>query len=273
MHVRRLISTGVLVSMVVITSNPSDVGAQSQAGGLPAVSERVSVLERLAVTLQTAVTSLQTQVTVLQTANNDLKKALDAEAAARTAADNALRAALDQEASTRETADTNLSLALVTERLQRIGTDEELRGLISNARGQAFSTFRNHASLINGATALVGKVGPLPAGNYLIIAKATVLNFDNNAVWDCFLRRDDGVSVDSTSTGTAAHEFLDDLGPDHSNIVNVGLTSMPAPGSVNMFCGSREAGSEIFNIAMTAVQVGQATIACPDLAFRCPGDE
>ena len=107
--------------------------AQSQAGGLPVVSDRVSVLEGVAANLQTAVTTLRTEVTVLQNTNTELKNALDAERTARIAADNALQAALNQKATTRETQDGNLELALVVEHAQRANTDLKLRGLINNA--------------------------------------------------------------------------------------------------------------------------------------------
>jgi regulator of replication initiation timing len=281
MHVSRCIGVAVLVAVFMIVSGQGGARAASQAGGLPAVSDRVSVLERIAATLQTAVaslqtqvttlkthvTTLQTQVTTLETANTGLQNALNAETAARIAADNALQAALNQEATTRKAQDDNLVSALLNEGLRRISADAELRGLINNARGQAFSTFRRNAQLVNGATALVGAVGPLPAGNYLVTAKATVSNSDDDASWDCFLQRDDKVAIDSTGAGTSSDSHF-------ATIVNVGLTSLPSAQSIKMFCGTFGgiAGSQLFDIAMTAVQVGDATIACPDLTFRCPGE-
>jgi hypothetical protein len=87
----------------MIVSGQGGARAASQAGGLPAVSDRVSALEGIARTLQAAVTALQTQVTTLQTANanlqsslNNLQTALNTETAARTAGDTTLQAAVTQ---------------------------------------------------------------------------------------------------------------------------------------------------------------------------------
>jgi hypothetical protein len=261
----------ILAALFVMMPGAKDARAESQAGGLPSVSGRVSVLEGIAATLQTVVTTLQTQVTALQTANTGLQNALNAETAARIAADNALQAALNQEATTRKAKDDSLEVALITEGFARINTDVELRGLINNARGQAFSTFKSHAVLVHGASALVGSVGPLPPGSYLIVAKASVSNADHNAVWSCELHRDDGTIIDRSTTGTSSLGLTDDLGPNWSNIAHVVLTRLTSEMKVNMFCETRENDSELFDIAMTATQVGQATIACPDVSgANCP---
>jgi len=121
--------------------------------------------------------------------------------------------------------------------------------------------------LVQGAFALVGSVGPLPAANYLITAKATVENFIHDGPFDCFLRRDDGVEIDSTVTSTSTDSPF-------ASVVNAGLTSLTAAQSVNMFCGTFGgiSGSDVSDVAITAVQVGEATIGCSDLAFRCPGE-
>src|SRR5262245_54182424 len=60
-------TAAMLVVTASLVSISSFAGAQSQAGGLPAVSARVSALEGVAATLQTAVTTLVNQVTALQT--------------------------------------------------------------------------------------------------------------------------------------------------------------------------------------------------------------
>ena len=47
MHVSHLIGVVVGVGVLVITSGPDSARAQSQTGGLPAVSDRVRVLEEI----------------------------------------------------------------------------------------------------------------------------------------------------------------------------------------------------------------------------------
>src|SRR5262245_53251474 len=103
MAMKRLLSLATIVSLC-LGGLFAMAEAQSQAGGLPDVSARVSILEGIATTLQNQVTTLQTeatglrnQVTVLQTANTNLQNAFDAETAARVQGDNALRAAVDSE--------------------------------------------------------------------------------------------------------------------------------------------------------------------------------
>jgi hypothetical protein len=132
-------------------------------------------------------------------------------------------------------------------------------------RWSAFSTFTKKAVLVNGASAFVAAVAPLPPGDYLVTAKATVRNFDNDAVWDCFLLRDDGVEIESSGSSTSTDSAF-------ATIVNVGLTSLPFEQTIKMGCGNigRVPDSELSDISMTAVQVGRATIACPDLSGgRC----
>ncbi len=45
-------------------------------------------------------------------------------------------------------------------------------------------------------------MGPLPAGNYVVIAKAAVENLDHTAQWLCSLLLDNDAPVDSTDTHT-----------------------------------------------------------------------
>jgi len=255
----------------------SPASADSQSGGLPDVSARVLVLEGIATTLQTLVATLQSNVTTLQsnvaslqTANTTLQNALNTEIATRLAGDNALQAALTQEASARSAADTAAISAIFQEALTRKTEDDALRSALLASRGKAFSIFNHNATLVNGARAVVGSLGPLPAGNYMVTSRASFLNFRNNAVWDCQLVRNDGVFIDAAFSGTESKSAFEDFGPSEGNIVNVTLTTLGAGGSVKMFCATDVAGSELFDIAMVAVQVGEASIACPDLAFACP---
>ena len=262
----------------------SPANAESQAGGLPEVSARVFVLEGIATTLQTLVATLQSKVAglqsnvatlqsnvaSLQTANTTLQNALNTEIATRLAGDNALQTALTQEASARSAADTVAISAIFQEATTRRTEDDALRSALLDSKGKAFSIFNHSATLVNGARAVVGSLGPLPAGNYMVTSRASFLNFRNNAVWDCQLVRNDGVFIDGAFSGTESKSSFEDFGASEGHIVNVTLTTLGAGGSVKMFCGTDVAGSELFDIAMVAVQVGEASIACPNLAFACP---
>src|SRR5262245_22717574 len=168
MHLRHRIGVAMLAGVFVIMLGPSGAWAASQAGGLPAVSDRVSVLEGIVATLRTAVTTLTAQVTALQTANTGLQNALNAEIAGRTAADTALKNALDQEAAKRANDDSSLQTALNIEKEQRIQGDNALASEIGSG-GKAFIVKRDEdVFLPNGDRAIVAAL-PLPAGSYFLL--------------------------------------------------------------------------------------------------------
>jgi hypothetical protein len=263
-------AVGVLIGLFVTVAGPGAAWAQSQAGGLPAVSARVATLEGVAATLQAAVaslltqitglqaqvTGLKTQVTGLETANTDLQNALTSETAARTVSDAALQA------------------SIVLEGQRRLTADTELRNLIASAKGPAFSSFNRKADLVNGAGATVGTLGPMPPGNYLVVAKAAVQNFKNDAGWFCNLLRADGAPIDGTFASTESRGIGEIVSLSETNLTNVAVTTLTVEGSLKMVCGTHNgaAGSTVFDIAIAAVQVGAATIGCPDLSFLCPGE-
>src|SRR5262245_20233172 len=189
MHVHRRIRTTILTfSFVSILGGSSVALGQSQAGGLPVVSDRVSALEKTAATLQGAVASLQTsvqtlqtQVTVLQNSNTALENDLNAERAARTAADTSLQKALSQEAAARADGEAFLESALNLESVARINADNAFASQI-NTRGKAFATRVERTFLVNGQRATVAQL-PLPAGSYFVLAKAVLRNQDHDSHW------------------------------------------------------------------------------------------
>jgi hypothetical protein len=248
MHMPRFISVLVLVSVFVIMSDPGGARAESQAGGLPAVADRVSVLEGVATTLkasvailQTQVTTLRTTVTTLETDNTDLKSALAAETAARAAEDSTLRGLLFQEALDRITAGINLS--------NRIQAVEALIG----ATGKFFDV-KTSGGLVNGANATVATLGPLPPGNYLVIGRAFVENFIHDTLWFCNLLNPAGFNIDGTATSTQSVGFT---GNALSSMTMAGFARLTTSGPVTMECASDESGSDLPDIHLLAVQVGQ----------------
>jgi hypothetical protein len=241
----------VLVLGLVATSSP--VGAESQEGGLPGLSARLSVAEQVASALGSTILSLQGQVTSLQSA-------LSAESAARAAADAALQTALTQEAAARKSQDD-------AEAAERTADVKQLRDLIDGAGSKAFSAFKSQSVLQNGASGLVGSVGPFPAGNYAVMAKAVVQDFEPNTSWSCELRTDDGRAIDRTAGFTTLNTGNAQM------IENIALATLTAAGSIRMICETHVSGpscgasscSSLFDIAMIAVQVADVQIGCPDV--------
>jgi len=231
-------------------SGPTGAQAQSQAGGLPAVSDQVSRLEGVATTLQTAVTTLTTQVTTLrttvttlQTDNVDLQSALTAEIAARQAADDALHTLLFQEVVNRAKGDLDLGA--------RISNVEALVG--AGASGKFFQ-IRTTGSLVNGARATVATLGPLPPGNYLVIGRVDVENFDHDALRICSLQHPSELLViDASQTSTRSVGLT---GSPLASITMAGIARLTVSDPVTMDCESGESGSDLGDIRLLAVQIG-----------------
>jgi hypothetical protein len=194
-----------VTSLVVALSGPLVARADSQAGGLPAVADRVSALEAAVTSLQIANTNLQNALTAetaartagdnaLQAANTSVQNALNAEIAARSAGDSALQAAntnlqsaLNAEIAARSAGDSALQAAIGQEAAARQSADSALSAALSTAKGKAFQTFVPNFGLVNGNEAVVATLGPLPPGDYFVIARATVRNASHDAAWFCFL--------------------------------------------------------------------------------------
>ncbi len=262
---------------LVALSAPLGAFADSQAGGLPTLADRVTVLETSVSTLQNAVTSLQATVANLQSANANLQTALNAEIAARIAGDNALQSALaslqtalNAEITARIAGDVALQSALATETANRQSGDASLNSSIQDLRvkglgAKVFSTSVDQAEVPNGDLTTVATLGspaaPLPPGRYLVTSKANVFNFNHNADWDCFL------GVDPTGGGTffnfdviSASTESNGLNATNDNAVVAleGIVTVPDSGpggQVRLQCLSREPGSTVFAIQVVALQV------------------
>ncbi|PWU25209.1 MAG: hypothetical protein C5B48_02485 [Candidatus Rokuibacteriota bacterium] len=241
----------VLAAALVITSDPGGARAQSQAGGLPTLADRVSILEGVATTLKSTVTTLQTQVktldstvTTVQTTNADLQSALAAEVAARQAADDALRALVAQVALDRLKGDVDLTT--------RISNLEAEVGDLANSVTGKFFDVKTLGGLVNGALATVATLGPLPPGNYLVIGRASVQNFIHDTTWFCTLNDPTGNNIDDSVTST---QFLGFSG-HQSSLTMAGIARLASSGSVRMECQTGESGSDLPSVHLLAVQVG-----------------
>lgn len=249
MPVLRRVRVMVLAGVIVVVSSSGAARAQSQTGGLPLVSDRVSALEEVAASLKTAVTTLQTQVTVLQTANTGLQNALNAEIATRAAADTALRTAdadlqdaIDLETFARRAADTvtGNTVAALSSRID---------GLASV--GKAYEKEVRSTFLVNGALGTLAVLDGLPAGRYVVIAKALVENVDHDADWTCYLLRGDLSFPDTLdiSAATTASGFIE----NHSNVALAAVATLPAPGSFKIQCFTLVASSTLRWVKIVAI--------------------
>jgi len=229
-----------------------------ETGGLPAVDARVKVLEGLVAAQQSALTALRNDVTGLQTANTALQNALNQEAAARGAADADLQAAVNAERASRIAGDGALQSALNQEAAARAAADQQLQASISSSGPRVFATLTVNTNLVNGV-GTVGQLGPLPAGNYVVVAKANVNNPDHTVQWLCELLLDNNTILDSTDTHTHNHGALDSRAISLGHDVNVAAFTLASSSSVRMTCSTGEANSFLSNIQIVAIKVGDIT--------------
>jgi hypothetical protein len=269
-----------VASLLVALSGPLVARADSQAGGLPAVADRVSALEAAVTSLQIANTNLKNALnaetaartagdSALQAANTSVQNALNAEIAARSAGDSALQAAnanlqsaLNAEIAARSAGDSALQAAIGQEAAARQSADSALSAALSTAKGKAFSTFVPNFGLVNGAEAVVATLGPLPPGDYFVIARATVRNASHDAAWYCFLELDNIVPLDDVREGTEEFGLFEGaaFATSYGNLTNIRVTTALAPsGTVRMKCSTHVAGSDLLGIRIIAIELGGRT--------------
>jgi hypothetical protein len=171
------------IGAVLLVSASGAVFAEPQAGGLPALADRVVALEA---------------------ANANLKAALDAEVAARQAADAALQNAINAEMAARTAADTGIQNAINGEVAARIAADNAESAARQSADGALWTTVNNATSRLSYLEAAVfaarlnvwhsyaggivvgnhdtriAVVYPSEPGMYVINAKVTLRNRDGD---------------------------------------------------------------------------------------------
>ena len=247
--VRKIVVAAAAVSITIFCS--AGRADDSQAGGLPALADRVLALEA-------ATTSLKAIVAELQAANANLQAALAQETAARTAADSALQAV-----------DSTLQTKLDQEAATRKAKDDALQSSLTTVTVKAYQVSHDHVGLVHGDRTVVADTGPLPGGNYFILGKVTADNGLHSVPWTCDLQRDDGVYIDQTSGGTSNDAFVSFL--TDTPILNTAVLVLTNGASVHMACMTHEiAGSDTFDVRLIAIHVPEATFDCPDLSQPCP---
>jgi len=244
-----------MASVSMVCWGPERAPAQ-ETGGLPAVDARVKVLEALVAAQQTALAALQSSVNSLKAADTALQNAISQETNARSAADANLQAAVTQEAATRSSGDSALQSAITQEAAARVAADQQLQAAIGP---KVFYSFKQDTFLVNGETGAVGRVGPLPAGRYVVIAKANVQNQDHTVQWLCGLHLDNGQAIDSTDTHTFSHGALDSRAISLGHDTNVTALVLSSPSSVTLLCRTGEPSSLLSWVQMVAIQVGDIT--------------
>jgi Skp family chaperone for outer membrane proteins len=249
--------------------------AQSQAGGLPDVSVRVQVLETQTKALETQTKALETQVTTLKTEakaletrvntlqsdNAALQTALSKEVETRQAADTEVIAALSKEVQQRQAADTEVTAALSKETAERTTADTALSNSTSdleeqlNVFGKVFAVSVPSTFLVNGQLGTVATLAPMPAGRYLVIAKAVVENDIHDSGWACLLFRNaehlTSDVLDHSSARTESGPFRLARG----TVSMVAVATLSEPGSFRMDCSTDENGSDLFGVKIVAVSV------------------
>jgi hypothetical protein len=125
---------------------------------------------------------------------------------------------------------------------------------------RAFQTDKAFAALEFGARAPVAELA-LPAGNYVVMAKADVFNSSDDIFWICELLRggSDGVRLDMTFTNTESAG----VNANNSNaaLSLEAVTRLDAVGKITMTCegvptlGADGAGSVVHHIKIIATQV------------------
>jgi hypothetical protein len=260
---------------LVALSAPFSAFADSQAGGVPSLADRVTILESSVTTLQTALTNLQTTVTNLNTTlvkiqsdNTALQSALNAETANRVAGDAALRKDLNAEISDRFTMGFLIESNVVTETNDRKSADADLNNLIQNLKtsglgAKVFATTVGHSDVPNGNLTTVAVLGstaaPLPAGRYLLVAKGNVYNPDHNAFWGCYLHQVGGPILPLINTIDSVVVATESDGINASNAAEAfaltGVVTLTQPGQIEMACESGEASSTVDNMQIIALQV------------------
>jgi Skp family chaperone for outer membrane proteins len=253
--------------------------AESQAGGLPDVSVRVQVLETQTKALETQTKALETQVNTLQSDNAALQTALSKEVEQRQAADTEVTAALSKEIQQRQAADTEVTAALSKEVQQRQAADTEVTAALSketaermtadtalsnstsdleeqlNVFGKVFAVSVPSTFLVDGQLGTVATLAPVPAGRYLVIAKAVVENDIHDSGWACLLFRNaehlTSDVLDHSSARTESGSFRLARG----TVSMVAVATLSEPGSFRMDCSTDEKGSDLFGVKIVAVSV------------------
>jgi hypothetical protein len=122
-----------------------------------------------------------------------------------------------------------------------------------SAFGKAYEVTVLSTFLINGQLRTLAVLDGLPAGRYLVIAKAIVQNAIHDTGWHCRLLRnnDQFPNILDRTEATTESGIID----NSSNVTLTGIATLPAPGSFRVDCFTQENGSDLFAVKIVAVSV------------------
>jgi hypothetical protein len=188
-----------------------------------------------------------------KTADTEGTAALNKEFEQRKTADTEGTAALNKEVEQRKAADTEGTAALNKEVEQRKAADTDLGDQL-NLFGSVFTVSVPSTFLVHGEYATVATLAAVPAGRYLVIAKAVVENDIHDAGWACLLFRNAeqlADVLDHSSARTESGSFR----TARSNVNMVAVATLSEPGSFRVDCQTNENGSDLFGVKIVAVSV------------------
>jgi len=231
-------TTCLLVVAISAGLNSAGVLAQgSQAGGVPALSDRVAALESQVVRvldsiagLQSSVAALQGRITTLEAADAALSANITKVANAL-AAEQSARLAFQQSISSQVA---TLEADLVAERNARIAADQSLADM-AGPQILAFSSPPLASFLDNGREAALARLDQLPAGRYFFTAKANLGSLDTDHDWDCRLLMNGQHVLDHVAFDTEGHG-LGGFGGSYEVTVLQSLTGVQAGSTVEFRC-------------------------------------
>jgi hypothetical protein len=124
----------------------------------------------------------------------------------------------------------------------------------------AFQVSKDNAAVPNGSESTIADLKLLPAGSYLITARAMVTNSTHDTYRQCALRNGDasGAVIDHTGGNTEDLSFGDNI--THSAVFLEALTQVGAGGTITMTCSdSADEGTNAGDIKIIATQVTNIT--------------
>jgi hypothetical protein len=219
----------------------------SQAGGLPALADRVTIVESQVTQVTTLISAMQAKISSLEAANAALNTAVT-KLAGDLATERSERISLQQYTFNQIS---SLQSALAAEQSARIAADQELAEIGSGV--QAFAGQPLASFLPNGVETILSDLKQLPAGKYYFTAKADVGSLDVNHNWDCRLllngQQLDRATFLTESLGLGAYSGA------YENMSLHSYATLAAVGTVEFRCATGDPSSIVKNIQLIGLRI------------------